>query len=72
MTIERVEFPVRGVLVKDDSSHFYFIPTNKIEAFEKWVENTEGGTDDDAIDFEKCRLKSHLSTYVFDFVIERE
>ena len=54
---------VKMCLVQDDSSHWYCIPVNDREAFERWADDSD---DDTVLDFDEYRLNMHVSNYCFE------
>lgn len=55
--------------VQDDSCHWYCIPANQRELFEKWVDSAdpgEGSREYDGPSFDEYRLGMYISNYTFD------
>jgi len=65
MTQKRFRF------VQDDSLHWYAIPEDKREAFDKWIEYMSDESDDEPYikyrgeSFDVFRLGMHISNYTF-------
>lgn len=58
-------------LVTDDSCHWYAIPADEQDDFERWVKSFDDGAPQyGGPDYSEYRLNTHISNYTFPYLCE--